>query len=272
MKRYLLVGAVMGLAGIAGAPCGGVTVPLSDLNSVFMANSHYEDSYQWFVDGTGQLFQQGFWLRVGDMDPETELGDYYTSLTNPMPNIVKFAYHGHADFKVDVTYVLTGGTLGSGIADVMETVRITNTSSQWLEMAFIQYSDFELGGPGHPDAVWFPNANTVRQFDLGGTSELSETVVTPPAAHHEGGVDSYTLDRLRDGLPTTLNDLPAVGAGGMQGDVTWAYQWNPWISPGGSYIISKDKRLGIVPEPASLLLFGAGLLGIMIVRRRRKGD
>ena len=42
------------------------------------------------------------------------------------------------------------------------------------------------------------------------------------------------------------------------------------LDPGGSFILSKDKRLNvqIVPEPAVLSLLPVGLLALRYVRRR----
>jgi len=74
---------------------------------------------------------------------------------------------------------------------------------------------------------------------------------------------------LNDGGPTTLADNPGVGPG----DATWAFQWDFLLNPGQTFQVSKDKRIGAVPEPASLLLLGSGLLGgLKAVRRRRKAN
>ena len=101
-------------------------------------------------------------------------------------------------------------------------------------------------------------------------AELTETVVTPVPSHREIAFFPITLNKLNDGLPTTLSDTPPIGVAVWAGDVTWAYQWDFLLQPGQTFQISKDKNLRAVPEPAacSLLSLAAGLL-LARYRKRR---
>ena len=70
------------------------------------------------------------------------------------------------------------------------------------------------------------------------------------------------IDKLNDGDADDLNDV----AGPITGDVAWAFQWDISMEPGGSFLISKSKRL-VVPEPASLGLLVVG--GLIVLKRRK---
>jgi hypothetical protein len=142
-----------------------------------------------------------------------------------------------------------------------EQISIFNLTPSPLEFHFFQYADFDLSAA---DTAIFTNSNTVDQ--TGGGLRLSETVVTPVPSHREAALFPVTLNKLNDGLPTTLSD----NAGAGPGDVTWAYQWDAVIPPSGTFLISKDKHISLVPEPAaaSLLCVAAGLL---VARRRKRG-
>jgi hypothetical protein len=105
--------------------------------------------------------------------------------------------------------------------------------------------------------------NQVDQFNTNST--LSETVVTPGANLGAGAVFAVTLNALSDGGATTLTNN--FGAG--PGDVTWALEWNLLIPDGQSVLISKDKRLDVVPEPSTVVLVSLGLIAFRLQKRRR---
>lgn len=229
------------------------------------------NNYNWFVDGTDLLAQQAFWFRVGAAGPEFSLhtlpiGVQGTSDTNfdGNPDTLFVRYNG-AGFVAETTYTLRGGAPGSRASDMGELISFTNTSGAPLDLHFYQYADFDLSGA---DTILFTNANTVDQ--TGGGQRLSETIVTPVASHHEANFFPVTLNKLNDGLPTTLTDLPPIGVAFGAGDVTWAFQWDVTIAPGSTFLISKDKAISaVIPEPTTALAALAMTLGLC-VRRSRK--
>jgi hypothetical protein len=238
---------------------------VTDLNThVEVDSSSQAGMYEWTVDGVDQMFQQWFWYRVGD-GPEASINTLAPTAAAVAGRNIITNYAG-AGFTIEVTYLVTGGTANSGTSDIAETIRIINTGNAPLDFHFFQYSDFDLCGGAGGEVATFVNANTVDQTDIGGC-HLSETVVTPDASHREAGIFANTLNSLNNGTPTTLIDNVSSGFG----DATWAFQWDFVLGVNGSFIISKDKHLSAIPEPASLFLLGSGLLGgLKAARRRRK--
>jgi hypothetical protein len=256
----------MVLGFIAVVPSANAALTLTHGNSAFTVTETY-DWGQWEVDGVQQLYQQGFWW--GDATQEYRLGNSFTGQTLLAPNSGRFFYQTPG-FYAELTYTLYGGAPGSGMSDVAESIYILNNSGSSIDLRFFQYSDFDLGGTIADDTVWFPNANTVRQTDGGGSLMLSETVVTPAADRWEGALYSYTRGMLDDNAVYNLSNTPAIGGGSVYGDATWAYQWNRTLGDGATFLASKDKRLEPIPEPATALLIGVGLLGVEVLRRRRR--
>jgi hypothetical protein len=272
MKRYILLLAALLAAMVAtSASPGYAAVVLTDHNSTVTIDPESESgTYSWVIDGTDQLYQQWFWYRVGQQDGEHSIDTLGTpTVTNPDPTIAIITY-STAQLEVRLTYMLTGGALGSGQSDLAETIRIWNKGGSAIDFHFFQYSDFDLDGTASGDTLAFCNANTVCQ--VGESTALSETVVTPAPSHHEGAFYPSILSQLSDGAPTTLSDLPALGVTLGPGDATWAFQWDEVIAAGSTFIISKDKAMREIPEPCALVLWcGLGGLGMLIARRQRRG-
>src|SRR5438874_5566923 len=239
---------------------------LTDDNTVAQFDTATQaNNFNWFVDGIDLLAQQAFWYRVGNVAEQSlhslPIGVQGTSDSNfdGNPDTLFVRYDG-TGFRVDTRYAIDGGSPGSGASDMTEQISITNLLDSPLDFHFFQYADFDLSAA---DTAVFTNANSVRQFSPG--AELTETVVTPVPSHREIAFFPVTLNKLNDGVPTTLSDTPPIGVVFGPGDVTWAYQWDVVIPPSGTFLISKDKNITPsppVPEPAacSLLSLAAGLL------------
>ena len=236
----------------------------------------------WDIQGQNQLAKQWFWYSLGPGagGPTASIDTISAPVITPGVGSLTGRYvditYGNAAFNVSVEYLLTGGAVVGanqvGTADLNESITINNTSGAPLAFHFFQFSDFNLGLNPTNDSVQLTtdgsgHFNSASQSD-GGINSLTESVTTanPSASHGEASTFPLTLNKLNGGSPVVLNDNPLAGPG----NVTWAFEWDMVLDPGGSFILSKDKRLNvqIVPEPAVLSLLPVGLLALRYVRRR----
>jgi hypothetical protein len=255
-------------------------ITLTDRNSTVKIDPVLQDGmFLWSVDGVEQLHQQWFWFRKGN-DPEasidtlTFVGSVISNTDGRPGDDTLFLQYSGPGFVIGIQYSLVGGPTGSRVSDITEGIAIDNTGDQVLDFHFFQYTDLDLTNTPDDDTATLLNANTVGQTDP--FTSITETVITPPPSHFEIAFVFATRDKLNDGVATTLSDT-ALTLG--PGNVTWSFQWDASISPGGSFLISKDKNFfvlepsrQIVVEPATLLLLGLGLLGAgMFGRLRSQG-
>lgn len=274
-----LVACMVGAGALVASPANAAIFTLTDDNSfVSFDTTSQAGAFEWNVDGVNQLYQQWFWYRVGQTAEQSidtlaiGVQGIIDSNFDGDPETLFVRYLG-AGFRLDVRFVLNGGSPGSLASDLAEQITIVNTGDVPLDFHFFQYNDYDLGGTSGGDTVVFTNNNAVQQFK--GSSRFTETVVTPVASHRELGIHPATLSSLNDGLPTNLSDSPANGVQVGPGDVTWAFQWDFVIPVGGSRLISKNKNIqgtAVVPEPASwaLLAGGGALLALRRLRTRRR--
>jgi hypothetical protein len=239
-------------------------VTLTDGNSSFAVDmSSQAGAYQWLMDGTNQLYQEWFWYRVGN-NPQQSIDTLtLSSYSNPDPALLRLTYAGNG-FQIIVQYALQGASVGSGTSDVSEQIAIRNTGTTALDFHFYMYSDFDLGGTIGGDSVQLVGATPHEAIQVdSATGVVSDTVVTRVPQHYESDYYAATLNRLNSGVPIILNDTSSAGPG----DVTWAFEWDSVLNANGNgstLTISADKNLStnLIPEPASLVLVGGGLLAL----------
>ncbi len=232
----------------------------------------------WTVDGVNQLYQQGYWYRIGATGGEqnlsvlTLLGAKATDTNfNPGNNQLSLLYgdgttQGNSTFTVALGLSLAGGAPGSKTSDLATQLTFTNLTNTGKDVHLFQYSDFDLSGNGTQDQAVTTNANTIVQSD-GGMIETDGVVPAP--SHWQIGPYSGILDSLSDGNPTTLSD----SGGGTVGDTTYARQWDFTLQPAGgansSFVLSGDQRI-TVPDPGTLVLLAAGVLGLAGATRGKR--
>jgi hypothetical protein len=244
---------------------------LQDQNSIVKIDTT-AGMYSWTVDGVNQFYKnsqttgtQRFWYRVGNQNPESPLETLTLMAGETVANdkLLILVYRDTArNFDIEVGYTLSGGIEGSGSSGVNEIVTVRNYSGTSLDLHFFQYTDFDLNATPNNDYAIHTNGNTIRQSDQ--NSFFSETVITSVPQHWEIAPYSTTLDKLNDGLATTLSDTTSVFG---PTDVTWAFQWDKIVAPRNSFQISIPKNIWAVPEPATITMLVLG--GLSFLRRRK---
>jgi hypothetical protein len=272
--RIGLVAAAM--LALAVVPALADTITLQDLGTTATIETT-PDSYgrvgmtNWSIDGSNYLYEQWFWIRIGDAVGQTSLEQLYQGYTqDPAKTTATMKFGTTSGVTVDVVYGLLGGGVGSGTADITEQIRIRNLTGQTQTISFFQYCDFDLGGLASDDTVWMRSENVVEQTN--GLFRISETSAIPTASRYELGKYPSTLSNLNSGatynLATVIDEFAVFPSPAITGDVTWAFQWDITLANGASFIISKDKHL-VVPEPLTMI---SGFLAIsslgMYLRRR----
>ena len=224
----------------------------------------------WVVDGAELLYERWFWLRTGADQKEYELipPHFRLDVARTSANKAGFQYTG-GGLTVQLSLTLTGGPVGSLVSDLMQSIKITNSSLAPIELNFFHYADIDLGGS---ETARFLSPNAVEQ--IGSTPRrdgvyLNQTIVDGAGlAHHQAAGGSAILDSLNDAGITTLTD-----ADDARGDGNWALQWGDRLGPGQSLLISEDLNISdppvSVPEsPAStIILLTGALAGCALLRR-----
>lgn len=261
MKQLLLV-AVAGVA-LTLTTARAAVYNINNGNSSAVIDTTY-GMYNWLVDGDSILYRQWFWYRIGDTAPNESIStltlDTSRSGVSPSGRVAEVVFMGNG-FEIDVLYTITGGSPGSGTADIAETIRIQNINGRTLNFRFFQYSDFDLS-PNLADWGALVNANTVAIS--GSQGYLTETVATPAPSRWE--IDNwYTLvNQIEGGAYNLSNNVDQ-----NNDDIAWAFQWDVSIAPGQTFIISKDKNFRRVPDAgATVAMLGLAMAGLAMMRRR----
>jgi hypothetical protein len=258
MKKII---ALLGLISVVGLASAQAPFSLVDGNAVVNGDAAGGLLTDWFTDGVDDLFNQDYYYRVG-LNPEAPIWTASApALTILGPNMANVAYTTN-QFRMDITYTLIGGAPGSGTSDIGEIVRVQNLTSGVLNFHLFEYDDFDLNGSAGGDNAALVNSSTIMQWENNTTAMVGSV---PPFDRWE--IDSWPniLVKLNDGVADNLSN---TGSPSGPADLAFAMQWDRNIAAHGTFLMSKNKRIEVVPEPATFAALGLGVLAL--ARRRRK--
>jgi hypothetical protein len=221
----------------------------------------------WFVDGQIQMGGQWFFIELGDtvapveaLGGIIEVGTDTNPFADPALDTLALRYGAGTTLNVDISLMLRGGLPGSGVADLAETIVISNLGPEALSLSFFQFVDFNLGGDPAGDTVEVLNPNTVNQQTAGVFGEEVATGTADPNVIQVGEIGEVLAAIMAGHL--LHKPGPFIGT-----NSAFAIQWDIELAPGASFLISKDKTIS-VPEPATAGLLVLGLLVAGLHRRR----
>ncbi len=247
----------------AGAAHGHIFSLTDGNSSATVENDRIDAMSDWTVDGQKQLFMQSFWYRIGNSGGETPINGMPLFAANqPSANNASAVYQ-NSQLNIQVSYTLTGGAPGSGASTIHEQVTIKNISGASLNLAFFQFVDFDLNGsPGGDTAVLTGSVGAWTGAKQNkGTIRFAEVGVNPFANFGQVTAGDALINALKDGSPTTLNNLN----GPVTGDAMIALEWTRLLASGASLTLIFDKSVS-VPEPSAISL---GLLGLIACGTRK---
>lgn len=269
-KRVASLGAWLALSGMLLLPGYGKAqlVAMNDAGST--ANIDLGSSagmYGWTVNGQNQLNQQWFWYQAngGSVQSIDKIGTPTVTTYNGPDGINEVnAVYQNSQLSISIDYYLQGGGIGSGNADITESITANNLSGSSLDFNFYQYSNFNLMEESSDNVQIIGSSgafNAVRQWN--GSTAIAEVIAAPDADYAEAGY--YSPSGFNPSGP--LNGPLTAGPG----DVTWAFEWSTTIATGGEFDLTKDKSLSIqvVPEPATLAIIGLGVGALGLALRRK---
>ena len=254
--------------GITARPAKSATLAVIDDNSTAAFDPSFSDVPSnngilfWTVDDVNQLFQNGFWYRVGSEGRENSINTLNSiGIEQPADNQISAAYAG-TGFEIALNFTLDGGAEGSGMSSLLENITIKNTGSNLLDFHFFNYTDFDLNDTD--DDTTKIGIGRATQSD---NFTLATEVIDPASSYYQVSPFSNILDALQDDVPTTL----ANSSGPLTGDNSSAFQWDFALETGTSVSINNSKLITpveSVPEP-SMTLGIIGFSGLMLLRRLR---
>ncbi len=219
----------------------------------------------WAVDEVNHAFQQWYWFRIGEGAERSIDTIGSPEVFQPAANSVNIAY-ANDRLAIDLSFTLIGGGSGSRTADIAEIVRVRNLTNAPIEFHLFEYDDFDASGTFDDDRATLLNSSTVRLFD--DLTRIDVGAVPIPDRWQISAVPDI-FELLEDGGPTSLTNSTSFGG---PGDMAFAFQWDRTLDAGGTFLLSKNKLVTPVPEPAGLLAMGIGLSWLRCRRGNRRID
>ena len=263
-----------GLA-VAADPLPPGLIELRDGNSTYQADLlRFSEDQSWLVDGVETIFTDLYFLNLGNSAAprELRLEDLRSvAFSQPASNRLSatFSTFG-ANLNFSIDSVLLGGTPNSYRAARQETITLTNTGTDWLDVSLFKYIDYDLQFDGvlDNDTALFSN-NTYTQADSSGARATLSVDQAPTAVQ----ISPYgqLLAQLYNSPATGLEPNPGPF---VDGDATVAFQFDRGLAPGESVVfnfvmqVQRQATSKAVPEPGTAFALGFVAAGLALLRRR----
>ncbi len=260
-----------------------LTIMIASLTSVGLANSAraiditsngttatYDPNEggitSWVTDGSDHMWFYTFAYRLASEPNATPLWemDYLGDLTTSDSTSVLYELAGV--FQLELTFTVDDAVAGDQQALLKTDVSLTNLSGGDLDLSLFQYVDYDVDFDESDDTVEIQDsgAKAVQSDDA---VHISETIISPSASHHQVALfEDDLLGQLLDS--NSAFDLNDDGSLLGPNDVTFAFQWDLSLEDNEIFTLGKDMR--VVPEPATMALFVAGLTLVAPRRGRRQ--
>lgn len=270
----LATGVTPGLA-VAADPLPPGFIELTDNNSTYQADLlRFSEDQSWLVDGVETLFTDLYFLNLGNSVAPRELRlEDLRSLAFSQPASDRLSatfstFGANLNFSIDS--VLLGGMPESYRAARQETITLTNTGTDWLDVSLFKYIDYDLQFDGvlDNDTAFFSN-NTFTQTDSSGARATLSVDQAPTAVQ----ISPYgqLLAQLYNSPATGLQPNPGSF---VDGDATAAFQFDRGLAPGESVMfkfvmeVQRQTTAKAVPEPGTAFAISIVAAGLALLRRR----
>ena len=230
--------------------CGLITL-MSGNSTVQIDPTSDNGVYAWVVDGANQMSQQWFWLQSGASTTQVSLDQLGTPLGQSVTASAAAFHYLASGLTASLTFALEGGSPGSHVSTLTESVSIQNASNNTATWHFYEYADFDLAGSTEGDTIGFPGTNVVVQQGKGATA--NQIVGGPAASFWEASWYGLTLDALQSPGHALLSDKVDQPT---PGDQTFAYQWDLSVAAGQSFGLNLTNGIQAQAQGLRIVLAG----------------
>jgi hypothetical protein len=263
--RLVLLGASIALASVNASA---TVFTLTDQGTSASINTTSSIGlFDWIVGGTDQVFSNSYAWRVGDSTIASAIQNLTLVSENQTgTRFLDVRYQNNAlKFRIDITYVLTGGETTFDIAQI---VRVTNIGTSSLAFRLFQYNDFDLNDTPNNDTAERLNSSQMMQTDGDVALNIVNEGATPVPTRSQLG--ALFFSNLTSNVGYNLDTLAGNNIGEtFTGDAAFGFQWNTNIGAGQSFTISTDT-IAAVPEPGTMAALGLGAIALLRRRKRAK--
>jgi hypothetical protein len=248
-------------------------VELNQGNSTYRTDLlRFSEDQSWLIDGVETLFTDLYFLNLSSLaaPQELRLEDLQpVAFSQPSADRLSASFFG-ANLAFSLDSILLGGTPGSYRAARQETVTLTNTGSDWLDVSLFKYIDYDLQFDGVlTNNTAFFAGNTLTQTAPSGAVATLAVDQTPTAVQISpyGPLLAQLYNAPASGLQNTPGPL-------VDADTTAAVQFDRSLAPGESVVfkfvmeVQRQATAKAVPEPGTAFAIGIVAAGLALLRRR----